>query len=256
LYIHGARHFTGLGRTFKTFDSLWRRIHIESERIRSYDGLPIDISYAYTYKVNHNKDDLYRFYLDFGPDGGEKKVFELLSAQTIRNVGSMYAAFDYFEYREEINDLMFSELNSAFSRLYCEVTTFQITNLEVPYEFADKIEDTQVAIQEVYVAGYEQEKVIISAQSLREVATTLANITIMEANATAAATLREVEAESNAMLFRVAQQAESLSNLVTDWGLTQDEALAYMHMTAIKESRTSSLSMGIQYPAAFSFLNQ
>jgi regulator of protease activity HflC (stomatin/prohibitin superfamily) len=186
---------------------------------------------------------------------GEVRTFEYIAAQIVRDTGAKYLAFDYFEVRETLNKEMREALNLAFNRMYCTVTTFQLTNLEVPAEFADAIEATQVAIQDIYVAEYEQEKTIFIADGLREVAVTLANITIMEANATAESQLREVEAESNALLYRIEQQAASLFNLTSEWGLSPEEALSYMHMAAIQESGASSVTMGIPYPEAFRFLN-
>ena len=217
--------------------------------LRSSDGLPIEISYSFTYQLNQNVDDVYRFYLDFGSkDRAEQDVFGFIAQKTVRDVASRFEAFDYFSQREVINEAMQEQLDTELSTLYCNITTFQITNMEIPSDFVTVIEQTQVAIQEIEIAEYEQEKVIIAAEGLVGVETTLANITILTANATAQSLLVGVTAATDALYNRTVEAADALKYMKDSWSLSNEEVLSYMHMAALKESSVPSLHMGLEYP--------
>jgi hypothetical protein len=254
IYTHGGRYFTGLGTAFLKFNALNRRVQVPSELVRASDGLPFIMSYSYTYQVNDNIEDLYRFYLDFGADGEEEqiKIIESFSDATVRDVASRYTAFQYFEKREEINEQMKEALNLALKRIYCTVTTFQITNMEVNNKFAKIIEDTEVAKQEIKVAENEREKVKIQAATLETVAEELAKIKVLQANATAEAIAVQVQKESEALKYRIEQHVFSIQNMTSAWGLTTNKAdlvLSYFHLAAIKESRAGSLLLGQAIPS-------
>ncbi len=91
------------------------------------------------------------------------------------NAASRFEAFDFFLLRDTISDTMLSELDRELGRIYLTPTTFQITSMsvsiflrvrppfdilfhQVPNDFADVIEATQIAIQNVIVAEYEVSK--------------------------------------------------------------------------------------------------
>lgn len=250
IYVHGGRYFTGLGTHFITFNSLYRRVHIDNERVRASDGLPFDLSYSYTYQINDNIDDLYRFYLDFGEDGEESTIFQSFAASAVHDVASRYTAFEYFEKRELINEAMKEKVNTRLHRVYAKITTFQITNMEVASQFADVIEETQVAIQEVDVQTQEKAKVVVKAAALLAVAEEKSKITVALSAATAGALNVAVQAEGEALAYRLQLQGESLQNLTTTWGpMTTDNILDYLYYSALRESKASALHFSSAFPA-------
>jgi hypothetical protein len=106
---------------------------------------------------------------------GEVSIVEDKSRQAIMNAASRFEAFDFFLLRDTISDTMLSELDRELGRIYLTPTTFQITSMsvsiflrvrppfdilfhQVPNDFADVIEATQIAIQNVIVAEYEVSK--------------------------------------------------------------------------------------------------
>lgn len=250
IYIHGGRFFTGLGTTFITFNALYRRIHIDNENVRASDGLPFALSYSYTYQINDNIDDLYRFYLDFGEDGDEQEIFSTFASSAVQDVASRYSAFDYFVKREIINQAMFDKVNARLNRVYATVTSFQITNMEVDNDFSSVIEETQVAIQEIDVQKQEREKVKVRAAAILAVAEEESKITVLTANATALGLTVYVEAEGKALKYRLEQQVLALNNLTATWGIaSKDSLLDYMYYTALRESKASALHFSSAYPA-------
>jgi len=255
LFVHGGRFFQGIGQGFLKFSSIYRRSHLFGIVVRSSDGLPITMDYSFTYQLNANMDDVYRFYLDFGPDGGEVSIVEDKSRQAIMNAASRFEAFDFFLLRDTISDTMLSELDRELGRIYLTPTTFQITSMSVPNDFADVIEATQIAIQNVIVAEYEQNKTRIAADGLVAVQTQLANITVLTANADALSLIAEFNSQADALMYRVSSQTESLYNLSQTWNLSTVEVLSYMHMAAIKETKVPTLNMGQKYPSSLQSLS-
>jgi len=171
------------------------------------------------------------------------------------NAASRFEAFDFFLLRDTISDTMLSELDRELGRIYLTPTTFQITSMSVPNDFADVIEATQIAIQNVIVAEYEQNKTRIAADGLVAVQTQLANITVLTANADALSLIAEFNSQADALMYRVSSQTESLYNLSQTWNLSTVEVLSYMHMAAIKETKVPTLNMGQKYPSSLQSLS-
>jgi hypothetical protein len=251
----GGRYLVGLGREFITFPTTWSTIKMGNFAgadagalsVRGADGFIVTIEVSFQYVVSDKIEDLVRLYLDFG--GTHKSTYIKTAQAVIRDVASNYQAFDFFTSRTLVSQDMQEALNHTFHRLYARVPYFQLVNMAFDTQFATAIEETQIAYQDIQKAQYEQRVQQVQADNSVQVAQSLANITIVTATATATSHLAQIQAEANALKYRVIQQTAGLSELRSKLNLTSNQdLLAYSFVTAIKESGVTDMNIAMQYP--------
>jgi regulator of protease activity HflC (stomatin/prohibitin superfamily) len=209
----------------------------------------IKISLAFAYKLQRTPESLVRLYLDYG-ENGERPVYVRIALQKIRDVCSMYQASDYYTIRGDVASMMHSVLDSALQRVYARVESLELVNLEFDSKYADQIERTQIAKQDVLLAGYEYDVATVDAEKNISQATTLAEITVRSANATANSTLAQARADANALIFRLQKQTQSFLDIRSQLNLTtQEEILAYHFISVLQENRIPKIKMALDFPA-------
>jgi len=260
LYLNG-RYLTGLGRQFIGFPITYQTIRFGDSSFdagtafgdivcRSRDGLSIEVEIAFQYMLNRNASDLWRLYMDLGTSYND--VYSLMAQQTVQDVMGDYYALDFFQDREIIEADMYSQLHVKLVRLYASVTSLELMRVNIEDTsptLVDAVENTQIAIQDVFQAVAEQNVAQVQADALVGVAFEVAKVQLLNANATAISYLAAIQANADALLYRVAQQAEALNTLRDQLGLnTSVEVLAYNWLTAMQENTVPSLLVGLKYP--------
>jgi regulator of protease activity HflC (stomatin/prohibitin superfamily) len=255
-----GRYLIGLGRRYIKFSTTWQIVRMGSFfggdadysqdiKCRTKEGMVIEISLAFAYKLKRTPQDLVRLYLDYG-ENGEKIVYIRIALAKIRDVCSMYAASDYYTRREDVANTMQAVLDTALDRVYARVESLELINLDFDPKYADQIESTQIAKQDVLLAGYEYDVATVDSEKNISQATTLAEITVRSANATANATLAQAHAEANALIFRLEKQTEAFLELREQLNLTtQQEILAYHFLSVLQENEVPKIKMALDFPA-------
>lgn len=259
LYSSG-RYLTGLGRKFIGFPMTQLSLRFGKSMFtpptsniicRSHDGLSIQVEVAVQYSLNRNASDLWRLYMDLGTN--YNTVFGLITQQTVQDVFSDYFTLDFFEDRVIIESDITAQLNLKFNRLYATVNSVQLMRVNIEDTsptLVDAVENTQIAIQDVFQATAEQNVAQVNADALVGVATEVANVQLLNANSTAISYLATTQAAADALLYRVDKQATALLTLRQQLGLnTSAEVLAYNWLTAMQENSVQDVMMGFQYPS-------
>jgi len=260
LYYNG-RYLTGLGRQFIGFPLTYQTIRFGRTSFdagtsfgnivcRSRDGLSIQVEVSFQYMLYRNASDLWRLYMDLGT--GYNRVYGLVAQQVVQDVMSDYYTLDFFQDREVIEADMHAQLHAQLVRLYASVASLELMRVNIEDTsptLVDAVENTQIAIQDVFQAVAEQNVAQVQADAQVGVATEVAKVQLLNANATAISYLAAVQANADALLYRVAQQATALSTLRDQLGLnTSVEILAYNWLTAMHENTVPNLLMGLKYP--------
>jgi len=260
-HIRGnGRYLIGLGRRYIKFPTTWQIVKMGTYfgsgadypadiNCRTKEGMVIKISLAFAYKLNKTPEDLVRLYLDYG-ENGERTVYVRIALAKIRDVCAMYQASDYYTKRGDVANTMLSVLDTALKQVYAHVESLELVNLDFDSQYADQIERTQIAKQDVLLAGYEYDVATVDAEKNISQATTLAEITVRSANATANATLAQAHADANALIFRIDKQTQSFLELRAQLNLTtQEEVLAYHFISVLQENRIPKIKMALDFPA-------
>jgi len=164
----GGRHFLGLGHTFIIYPKILRTIKMsgdipttgdgendvevesaeadsESEstgvrptsvlNARTSDGLQVMLDLSYQYKLMATPEDLTQLWYDY--EDQYEAAFVRISRDTLRNVASQFAAFQYFYNRSIISDAMRIALDAELSNHHANVESFQLLNIALPSKFSD-----------------------------------------------------------------------------------------------------------------------
>jgi len=200
---------------------------------------------------NQNAGDMWRLYMDLETytDG----VFGLITQQTVQDVFSDYYTLDFFQQRVEMETQIFTELKTALARFYVTVVSVELMRVDIEDtspDLVNAVEDTQIAIQDVYQAIAEQAVAQVQADALVGVATEVAQVQLLNANATAISYLATVQAQADALLYRIDKQSLALLSLREQLFLnTSLEVLGYQWLTAIQENTIDDVIVGLQYPS-------
>lgn len=90
LYTSG-RHFIGVSHYFIIYTTDWNSLSIENLNARSADGLTVNISASFQYKVLTTLDDVIYLFYNF-PDDAHKEFYYTSCRDTIRNVVADFQA--------------------------------------------------------------------------------------------------------------------------------------------------------------------
>jgi len=261
LWTNG-RYLVGLGREFIGFPTTWQTLRFGSTSFdpstsnaqvvcRSHDGLSIGVEFSFQYSLNKNISDLWRLYMDLGTS--YSRVFSLVAQQAVQDVFSDYYTLDFFEKRVEMETAIKNLFADRFKRFYVTIQTVELMRVNIEDTsptLVDAVEATQIAIQDVYQATAEQAVAQVNADALVGVAAEVAQVQLLNANATAISYIAAVQASADALLYRIDRQATALLHLRESLGLnTSVEVLAYNWLTAMQENTVPDLLFGFDYPA-------
>jgi len=255
----GGRYLVGLGRKFIAFPKTYQTIRFglssfdpPSDNIvcRSHDGLSIDVEMSFQFMFNQDAGDLWRLYMALGTT--VNGVFGLIAQEVVQNVFSDYYTLDFFQQRVAMETAIFDELKLALSTFFVTVTSVELMRVDIEDTSPDlvsAVETTQVAIQDVFQAIAEQAVAQVNADASVGVATEVAQVQLLNANATAISYLAAVQASADALLYRIDKQATALLTLRDQLGLnTSMEVLGYQWLIAMQENTVPDLVVGLQYP--------
>jgi len=262
---YSGRHLVGLGKSYITFPITTQTLRFGNFFgdqdgadlvIRSQDGMVITLEASFQYKLSSQASDLVRLCLDF--NGDYEKIFNLEFQAAVRDVASHYLMFDFFTKRADINRDIQVLMNSRLNVMYAECTSAEIVGLSVISDFADTIELTQVAVQNVQQVDNQLQIALVQADSLVKQAQLQAAIQLATANATASGIIAQAQSDAAAIRISVDAQIQAFQSLRRALNLTtSQELLSYMWVSAVQSSQAQSLVVGLKYPTLLaSFLER
>jgi len=137
--------------------------------------------------------------------------------------------------------------------LYAECYSVELVNMQIIQVFADTIENTQIAVQNVQQVENQLQIAEIQADSNIRQATLQAAIQLATANATANGILAQAQTQAEAIRLSVSSQISAFQTLRASLNLTSaEELLSYMWTSAIQSSQAQSVAIGLKYPSLIS----
>lgn len=94
-----------------------------------------------------------------------------MAIDSISDVGTQYTAYDFFSKRKNISQSMSSQLNVRLQKdVFVEVVFFQLKSVNLPDDYENAIQATEVTKQGILKAQAEQLKNQVTLDMLKEVA--------------------------------------------------------------------------------------
>ena len=245
-----GRHFIGLGHEFIVFPTNLVTISFPSEQCRTSDGLLVTLSIEFQYQLVGG-DTLFELYADWGTeyDAG----FRNIAKDSIRNVAASFTAFDFFERREAISAAMQVALHDKLTTSHhATVELFQLQNIDLPIEFQDSIQATEIARQEIQRVINVQNQEVINAQTKIIEAEASAQILTVQAENEAAGYVAQKGAEAYAIGVRLSAEKDAYSAIKATLNFTNEELLSYVWVKNLEhrqDSEAGKLVMKIPQPA-------
>lgn len=119
---------------------------------RTKDGLNLNIEFSFQYRVLPEK--IYDIYVKYGDE--LQTILLRIAIDSISDVGTQYTAYDFFSKRKEISQSMSFQLNSRLQKdVYVEVVFFQLKSVNLPDDYENAIQATEVTKQGILKAQAE-----------------------------------------------------------------------------------------------------
>lgn len=180
-------HFIGLGHTFIPYKLNVETMDFSNENAatmppidcRTKDGLNLNLEFSFQYRVLPNQ--IYDIYVKYGTE--LKTILLRIAIDSISDVGTQYTAYDFFSKRMTISQSMSEQLNTRLQRdVFVEVVYFQLKSVNLPEDYENAIQATEVTKQGILRAQAEQLKNQVTLDMLKQVAVISQNITINDAS--------------------------------------------------------------------------
>jgi hypothetical protein len=166
----------------------------------SADGLYINLDVTQQYQLNKN--ELKEVLFTFGDQITLGDYIDVIAQDTIRDVCALFNAEEFFTKRGEVEQGIISNLTFTVDNANAYVTSgfVQLTNIALPNELLNSIQDKQLALEDVDVAENERNQVLIEIDT-----------ELREAEFDAEIKRVDAEAGANAIIVSANQFAESRS---------------------------------------------
>jgi regulator of protease activity HflC (stomatin/prohibitin superfamily) len=150
-------HFIGLGHDFIAYDLKVNTMEFSKRSsatlppivCRTKDGLKLQLEISFQYKVNASK--IYNVYTTFGEEW--KNILLRVAIDSISDTSTNYSSLQFFTDREDIGRNMSQDLNTRLLKdLYSSVVFFQLRSIDLPNDYEDAIQKTEVTKQAILLA--------------------------------------------------------------------------------------------------------
>lgn len=270
LYQSG-RHWTGLDRYYIPFPSNVQTLRFgefswfhDDDKIaedqtanrgdiecRAADGMQVFMEVTVQYKLSTDPQDLVCLYRDFGEgSAGYREYFADLTTKVVLDVASTYVGTEFFTKRSVIEADIHKALDVELRRTYARVSSLQLVNMEFDKAgaFADAIENTQIANQDVQQQRNEVEVAIINGDALSGSAQTTAAVVVAVAKSKRDVMVQQATADAAAVLFNAQVQVDAYNKVKVDLQFTSNkQLLAHLWMQSVNND-AQKVAMNMPYP--------
>lgn len=116
---------------------------------RTKDGLTLLLEVSFQYRVIKNR--IYDIYTTYGDE--MQNILLRMAIDSISDTSTLYSSYDFFTQREKIAKRMETDLNNRMqSDIHCNVTFFQLRSIDLPNDYEDAIQLTEVTKQSILKA--------------------------------------------------------------------------------------------------------
>jgi len=166
----------------------------------------------------------------------------VMTVSMVNDETSMWAASDFYLFRGEIQKSLEDRLKRAFLALHMTVHGVYITEIVLPPELSEAIQDTELARQEIEQATFEKRTRVVEAGTVKQVAKVYARMLNYTAYKTADADYLAKKVMADATIARVEERAKGLEYARARLNYTSNkEFLEYVHLMALMDAESEGL---------------
>jgi len=209
------------------------------------DGLSVNINVQVQYALK--RAELIDIVLEFGYEEALTEFLRKIAEDSIRDVAALNTAEDFYVQRGPIETAMQEQLiiDMANANAHVEIKLLQLTNIRLPGELMDAIEDKQRAELDITNANNEREGAVIQAEtSLRE-AEINAETAIALATQEAIAVVQQANFTAVAITDKLTKRWEVWKDIKDNSGMTPTN-FVNDYLTAVVISEVNNPMVGIR----------
>jgi len=251
IYING-RYFIGPWNTFLHFPAGAQTLEFMKEQrmtktgtrfdslhTRTKDGLALHLQVSLQYQLQ--KEHLGQLYSEFNQQ--YEQVFSSTVRDELIRTAARYEATQLWTERATFSSELQSKVNRALMDMYAECWGLQLMVIDLPQMYEDSIVTTQVQKQRVETRDYEQQALVVRAQTEVLQATFDRQVTVIQADAQANYTTITRRAAALAEQRVVKTEAEVLG-IFSRLNLTAEQLVAFQRYTSVGNMEDASVFYG------------
>jgi len=266
-YVYDAgRYFVWLRNFFITVPAY--RVNIEFSAAKTADappvpgrtgrdlsdpdsgGQPVTLSFSFQYQFK--REDVGKVYNEFGNQYEPR--FLLFARMAVSDVAQKYTPDKFWTHRSEVAQDMFETIKKSLRvNGHCDVTNFQLLQVDFPAKYETMITDIQLQVQYKLTSEYQQKVTDVLKDIDIMTATNKATIASINAGASATSALLVNKAKTDGFYIQQSAKAESYAELANLLQLTKKEVLDYVKIHSLTggldSGRTAQTVVGTAQPS-------
>jgi hypothetical protein len=246
-----GRHFLGVGHWFVKYPTTQQSVKFQGDNAivaRTRNGLDVTLDVSFNFRLKITLTDLRNLYYSFGEMEAVSTVYNRIARNVVRTVSSEYDAFAFFFNRTTVETKMNVRLQTQLDRFHGLLDSFQLLDVKLPERFAEARVRQLNAVQEKEAAANEKRVAQISADTrVNKTAIEVQSI-LIEANKVAEQLRIAASADINQFTKRLSAEQTGYLEIKNQLGLTEDELLGYIYVTALQSARASGKRITMRIP--------
>ncbi|KRX03172.1 hypothetical protein PPERSA_10545 [Pseudocohnilembus persalinus] len=243
-------YYIGIGHSFIKYPKSVITIDFSSDygadypgiKSRTSDGLEVDIEVSFQYQLDPTK--LYDLYFKYNED--YHRVLDLMAIDILTTNTTEYSAYNFFWSRQEIATNMMAQLNKYFQKWgYANVLFFQLRTVNLPLNFEDAIQKTEVTKQSINQAQATKNKTEVEFQTDIMKASYQANVTINVAEGDANQRITQAQAQANMTKSVQSIKSQAYAQLKQSLNMDSASLVDYIKNKVILGQNSGNLIIGM-----------
>lgn len=151
-------HFIGLGHDFIPYDlkvstmefsRRGKKATLPPITCRTKDGLTLHLEISFQYRVI--KERIYDIYTRYGDE--MQNILLRIAIDSISDTSTGFSSFEFFTMRTNISEKMQHDLDARLKTdVHCKLVFFQLRSIDLPNDYEDAIQKTEVTKQSILQA--------------------------------------------------------------------------------------------------------
>jgi len=249
---NAGRHYVGVGGEFIKFPITQQEMHLPIFESRTEDGLIVKLDVSLNFKIIKDFEKIISIFDRFGYnyDG----FISRLATNIIRDASARFPAIRYSMNRSQVNMEMERDISDDMESIGFTLDSLQLLNIEFPINFANTLQNTRMLQQQVSQARMNKDAENVTLQGELEQSKLTSKGLITDCNATANAIKQNAEAEADALISSLTEEAYSHLEMIKFFKeqLSGDDAAArqafakwYWMTQVAKSSATKNIAIDI-----------
>lgn len=218
-------------------------------RSRTSDGLDVSIELSFQYQLDPLK--LYELYTTLDAAPFYHNVYTRIAIDRLTETATTYSANEFFVDRTVIGKSMEAELRGDFERmLYASIFSFQLRAVQLPREFEDAIQETEVMKQDLQVAKAQQNSTQVALETELMKAKRRMKVRVNQAEGKAQSTMLSNAADIEQYTMSQHKAADSYAMVLKALGGKEKDVIEYMETRVLRDHTSALTTVGLGLPSS------